>query len=106
MSRRRRHGRNRAHLREVTEEFERDWRDDRDAADAEEIAVNEGSDSYAAMQAQVENLRTELQTAKAQIVTMGEACQARWTTSSFIVWLFTTAAIFGTIGYIARVLTE
>ena len=44
MGRRNRHGRSRAHLREVSEDFERDWqderdwRDERDEANVEEIA--------------------------------------------------------------------
>ena len=65
MGRRNRHGRSRAHLREVSEDFERDWRDERDEVNVEEIADNRPSDSYIALQAEAETLRTDLQAASA-----------------------------------------
>ena len=111
MGRRNRHGRSRAHLREVSEDFEqdwqdeRDWRDQRDEVNVEEIADNRPSDGYIALQAEAETLRTDLQAAQAKVATLEAACRARWATSSFIMWLFATAATFGAAGYIARILT-
>ena len=99
-------------MREVSEDFERDWqderdwRDERDEVNVVEIADNRPSDSYIALQAEAETLRTDLQAAQAKVATLEAACRARWATSSFIMWLFTIAAIFGGAGYLARLLTE
>ncbi len=107
MARRKRHGRYRADLREIAEDFEQDWRDERDASLVREIAVNNKEDSYQVVpQSDDKALRDELQIAKERIETLEALCLKRWSLAGLIMWLFGTAAIFGAVGYITRVLTE
>ena len=82
MSKRHRHRHNhRPDLREVMEGFEQDWKVERDAVLAEDMFDN------------VQPIRKV-------------RCRRRWSTWSVVMWLIGTAATFGAIGYIVRVLTE
>ena len=107
MSKRHKH-RHRPDLREVMEDFERDWQAERDAALEEETADNvqpilkvvqaEGPGRDEALK--------ELELAKTRVTELEARCRKRWPTWSLVLWLIVTAATFGGVGYIARLLTE
>ena len=53
-----------------------------------------------------EEASKELELAKTRIEDLEARCRRRWSTWSVVIGLIGTAAMFGAIGYIVRVLTE
>ena len=103
MSKRHRHRHNhRPDLREVMEGFEQDWKVERDAVLAEDMFRK----VVQAERPGQEEASKELELAKMRIADLEARCRRRWSTWSVVMWLIGTAATFGAIGYIVRVLTE
>jgi len=108
MSKRHRHRHNhRPDLREVMEGFEQDWKVERDAVLAEDMFDNV-QPIRKVVQAErpgQEEASKELELAKTRIADLEARCRRRWSTWSVVMWLIGTAATFGAIGYIVRVVT-
>ena len=110
MSRRNRRGCYRTDLREAMEDFDQDWRAEREIA-LSEIALADETDRQVetesdTLRTECETLRAELDVAKARVETLQIVCRSRWSTASLVMLVFGAAALFGFIGYIARIMTE
>jgi hypothetical protein len=74
-------------LREVAEDFERDWRGEREDDLADQVDGQISQDSYAALQTEADGLRTDLAIAKERIKTLEALCDQMkpgWSTAGLI----------------------